>query len=140
MVDITILGEPGTKSNSRRIVRVGKFTRLIKSKKALAYQDVFEEQCPTLPVLLTGDIAIHIDVWYASRRPDLAAMELIKDLLEGKVYLNDRQVKYECSRWHLRRGEPSARIRILEIDSGDPEDPSRGFDPVIAFGLHEDED
>jgi hypothetical protein len=38
-VSFTILGEPASKSNSRRVVRFGGMSRLIKSQKALNYGD-----------------------------------------------------------------------------------------------------
>jgi hypothetical protein len=39
-----IFGEPASKANSRRVVHYGGMSRLIKSKKALSYSDVFRQQ------------------------------------------------------------------------------------------------
>ena len=39
-----IFGEPASKANSRRVVHYGGMSRLIKSKKALTYSDVFRQQ------------------------------------------------------------------------------------------------
>jgi Holliday junction resolvase RusA-like endonuclease len=91
-LSLIIFGEPASKANSRRVVRYGGMSRLIKSKKALSYSDVFLQQCPVLPVLMTGDLRIIMRIYYASRRPDLDE-SLILDLLQGRVYVNDRQVK-----------------------------------------------
>ena len=37
-----IFGEPASKANSRRVVRFGGMSRLIKSAKALSYSDAFK--------------------------------------------------------------------------------------------------
>ena len=115
--DETILGEPASGKNSRRIVSIGGKLRLIKSKKALAYTKMFNEQCPVLDPLIEGDVAVWLDVYYASRRPDLAT-ELILDLLQDHVIKNDRQVKVIISLWNLDREEPRCRIRVRRIESG----------------------
>ena len=77
---ITILGEPASKANSRRLVYMGGRPRFIKSKKALLYSRDFDLQCPV------------IKIYYKTRRPDLDE-SLILDLLEGKVFKNDRSIK-----------------------------------------------
>ena len=116
--DQVIFGEPASAKNQRRIVTVNKRPRLIKSKKALDYCKAFAEQANALPELLEGDLAIRLDVYYASRRPDLAAMDLVMDLLQGVVYSNDRQVKANQSLWNLDKENPRVRIRVrrLEVD------------------------
>ena len=117
-VDFVILGEPASAKNQRRIVRIHDKTRLIKSSKALAYSKSFALQCPKIP-LMEGDVALLIDVYYASRRPDLAALDMIQDLLQGFIYQNDRQVKASQSLWNLDRKNPRVRIRVkkLELES-----------------------
>lgn len=116
--DQTILGEAASAKNQRRIVTVKGRPRLIKSKKALDYCKAFAEQAEPLSDLLEGDLAVKLDVYYASRRPDLAAMDLVMDLLQGVVYLNDRQVKANQSLWNLDKENPRVRIRVrrLEVD------------------------
>ena len=66
-----IFGEPASKANSRRVVRYGGMSRLIKSAKALSYSDAFKQQCGKLPTLMTGDLRVTLHIFYASRRPDL---------------------------------------------------------------------
>jgi hypothetical protein len=56
-----IFGEPASKANSRRVVRFGGMSRLIKSAKALSYSDVFRQQCKPLAALMTGDLRITLD-------------------------------------------------------------------------------
>lgn len=117
--DKVILGEPASAKNQRRIVSVHGKPRIIKSKKALDYVRIFDTQCPVLDPLISGDVCVLIDVYYSSRRPDLAAMDLIADLLQGRIYENDRQVKASASLWNLDKENPRTRIRVksLTIDS-----------------------
>ena len=119
--DFWIKGEPASAKNQRRIVRVGGSPRIIKSKKALDYAKSFAIQCEAMDPLIEGDVALRIDVWYASRRPDLACGDLIMDLLQDKCYLNDRQVKAVMCVWNLDRENPRCRIRLREMDGSDLE-------------------
>ena len=110
----TIEGEPASKANSRRVVRRGKFTRVIKSQKALDYSEAFKQQGPPLGRLMSGDIKMTIWIYYASRRPDLDD-SLILDLLQGLVYLNDRQVKERHVFWGLDPDRPRTEMIIEQI-------------------------
>jgi Holliday junction resolvase RusA-like endonuclease len=109
-VKFTILGEPASKSNSRRWT--GKF--LIKSEKALKYGEAFKQQCPVLDPLMEGDLSVTIRIWYASRRPDLDA-SLIFDLMQGFIYKNDRQVREQHLYWGLDKETPRAEITVERI-------------------------
>jgi Holliday junction resolvase RusA-like endonuclease len=109
-----IFGEPASKANSRRVVRIGGMSRLIKSKKALTYSDVFRQQCGKLPALMTGDLRITLHIFYASRRPDLDE-SLILDLMQGLIYENDRQVKERHCYWGLDPENPRSEIIIEKI-------------------------
>ncbi len=102
-----IFGEPASKANSRRVVRFGGVSRLIKSEKALSYSDMFKQQCRPLATLMTGDLRITLHIWYASRRPDLDE-SLILDLMQGLIYENDRQVKERHAYWGLDPENPRA--------------------------------
>ena len=114
--DFVVLGEPASAKNSRQIVFRGKHPRLIKSKKALGYCKDFELQCPMLSDLIDCDVALRLDVFYRSRRPDLAAMDLVMDLLQGRVLKNDRCVKASQSIWNLDKENPRTRIRIRKLE------------------------
>jgi Holliday junction resolvase RusA-like endonuclease len=109
-----IFGEPASKANSRRVVHYGGMSRLIKSKKALSYSDVFKQQCKPLPTLMTGDLRVTLHIFYASRRPDLDE-SLILDLMQGLIYENDRQVKERHCYWGLDPENPRAEIIIEKI-------------------------
>ena len=109
-----IFGEPASKANSRRVVHYGGMSRLIKSKKALSYSDVFKQQCGKLPTLMTGDLRVTLYIFYASRRPDLDE-SLILDLMQGLIYENDRQVKERHCYWGLDPDNPRSEIIIEKI-------------------------
>ena len=109
-----IRGEPASKANSRRVVKFGTMSRLIKSQKALDYSEVFRMQCPAITPLMSGDIRMHITIYYASRRPDLDE-SLILDLLQGLIYVNDRQVKERHTYWGLDPENPRAEIIIEQL-------------------------
>jgi Endodeoxyribonuclease RusA len=109
-----IFGEPASKANSRRVVHYGGMSRLIKSKKALSYSDVFKQQCKPLATLMTGDLRVTLHIYYASRRPDLDE-SLILDLMQGLIYENDRQVKERHCYWGLDPDNPRAEIIVEKI-------------------------
>ncbi len=111
-VEFTIYGEPASKANSR--VWTGR--RLIKSKKALSYVKTFEGQCPRLETLLEGILKATITIYYASRRPDLDP-SLILDLMQERIYKNDRQVREMHLFWGLDPENPRAEIAIEVIGS-----------------------
>jgi Holliday junction resolvase RusA-like endonuclease len=114
---LTILGEPASKANSRRMVFVRGKTMFIKSAKALEYAKSFKQQVGAATqagVMLEGNVAIHITIYYASRRPDLDE-SLILDLLQGVAYENDRQVKEKHIYWGLDKEKPRCEIRVEKI-------------------------
>ena len=114
VLSLFILGEPASKANSRRVVRFGTMSRLIKSQKALNYSDTFRLQCPPLAKLMTGDLRVSMRIYYATRRPDLDE-SLILDLMQGLVYENDRQVKERHTYWGLDAENPRSEIIIEQI-------------------------
>lgn len=109
-----IFGEPASKANSRRLVRFGGMSRLIKSQKALTYADAFQQQCVPVENPTDKDVSVEIHIWYASRRPDLDE-SLILDLLQGRLYVNDRQVKEKLIYWHLDPEEPRSEIVVEQL-------------------------
>lgn len=113
---LVILGEPASKANSRQIVMFGKRPAVIKSKKAREYVKSFDLQCRPLPNLLEGDLAVHITIYYASRRPDLDEA-VVLDCLQGKIYANDRQVKEKHVYHALDRDQPRCDIHVWAIIS-----------------------
>lgn len=115
MVKLKIFGEPASKANSRRVVRIGGMSRMIKSQKALDYSTRFKQQAVPIDPLMDGDLSVEIHIWYASRRPDLDE-SLILDLLQGVVYTNDRQVKEKHIYWHLDKDNPRCEITCRSLE------------------------
>lgn len=109
-----IFGEPASKANSRRLVRFGGMSRLIKSHKALTYSEAFKQQCEPAESPTDKDVSVEIHIWYASRRPDLDE-SLILDLLQGRLYVNDRQVKEKHIYWHQDKECPRCVITVREM-------------------------
>jgi hypothetical protein len=116
--DFIIYGEPASKANSRRIVRFGKRLASIKSEKARNYEKIFEKQCPQLDILLEKDLKVELIIYYASRRPDLDE-SVILDCMQGKIYVNDRQVKQKFVYWGLDRSTPRTHIRVSTLETCD---------------------
>ena len=108
---IEVMGEPASKANSRRIVMFGKRPAIIKSQKARDYVRNFEKQISKLPEFLEGDLAVHITIYYASRRPDLDE-SVILDCMQGLIYKNDRQVKEKHVYHELDKENPGSLIYI----------------------------
>ena len=114
-LSLIILGEPASKANSRRMVHIRGKTMFIKSAKALAYAKLFKQQVESAAkVCFHGDVAVHITIYYASRRPDLDE-SLILDLLQDVAYENDRQVKEKHIYWGLDKENPRCEITVEKI-------------------------
>jgi len=123
-LSLIIFGEPASKANSRRVVRFGNMSRLIKSDKALKYSDAFKLQLKPLQPLMQGDLRVTMHIYYASRRPDLDE-SLILDLMQGFVYENDRQVKERHTYWGLDPDNPRSEIIVQCIPEIAPKKPQR---------------
>ena len=112
---LTILSEPASKANSRRIVKIHGRIASIKSKKALRYSKNFKLQCPIWGELWEDDLCIAMRIYYSSLRPDLDE-SLILDLLQKRIYKNDRQVKIKYIEHGLDRTNPRSIIVIGPIE------------------------
>ena len=119
-----IFGEPASKANSRKVVKIGNVSRLIKSSKALKYSDMFKQQCRPLATLMIGDLRVIMRIFYASRKPDLDE-SLILDLMQGLIYHNDRQVKEKHIYWGLDTENPRTEIIVECIPEVCPKEKPR---------------
>lgn len=108
---LVIKGEPASKSNSRRLIWRGKTPAIIKSAKALSYSDAFKLQTKPIEPLLEGELAIDMNIYYATQRPDLDE-SLILDLLQGVIYKNDRQVREKYIKHFIDRDNPRVEIWV----------------------------
>ena len=116
--EFVILGEPASKANSRKIVNFGKRMALIKSQKARNYEKIFADQCPVLKNLIENDVKVELIIYYASRRPDLDE-SVILDCMQGKIYVNDRQVKQKHIYWGLDKERPRTHVRVSPLETCD---------------------
>ena len=89
----------------------------IKSSKALSYAEHFALQVRPLTNLLEGQLRADIWIYYATQRPDLDE-SLILDLLQGKVYLNDRQVRERHVYHYIDKENPRVEIAVRPRDEG----------------------
>ena len=113
-IKFTIMGEPASKANQRRLVTIRGRPAFIKSKKALSYVQLFKMQCPKLRSPIEDDVAVWIRIHYASRRPDLDD-SVILDAMQGLIYANDRQVRERHLYWSLDRLRPRTDIVVAKI-------------------------
>jgi hypothetical protein len=66
----TILGQPYSKANSRKVVTIGGKPSLIKSKEALSYERYALMQIPPVcRVRMEGEVSVTLTIYYASERP-----------------------------------------------------------------------
>lgn len=127
-IELKILGELCSKSNSRRIVTRGKYPRIIKSQKALDYEksaliQIASQLKNHKP--FTNYVGIEAHIWYGSRRPDLD-VSLLQDILEkAGIYKNDRQVIEIKALKYLNKKEPKVIVKIYEVSE----------ENIVASGL-----
>lgn len=118
-LELTILGELCSKSNSRRIVLRGKYPRVIKSDKALNYEKISDLQLRKQLVnhrAFEGYVSMEAHVYYASKRPDLD-ISLLQDVLEkAGVFLNDRQIVEIHAFKYWDKENPRTIVRVKEVE------------------------
>ena len=123
---LIVYGEPASKANSRRLITVGGRPRFIKSSKALSYAEDFKRQVQRIDPLLEGELRIDMWIYYASQRPDLDE-SLILDLLQEKVYLNDRQVRERHVHHFIDKDSPRVEILVQPRDKTHAEEAAKLF-------------
>jgi Holliday junction resolvase RusA-like endonuclease len=132
-IAFTILGEPASKANSRKIVTFGERAASIKSEKARNYEaDALRQIPPAARVRLQGPLKVTATIFYASERPDLdesVLLDVLQDrwskattrnngtkrdrqLLQAGVYRNDRQVRWKDIRHAIDRANPRAEVVV----------------------------
>jgi Holliday junction resolvase RusA-like endonuclease len=122
MVRLTILGEPASKANRRKLVHIRGKTAVIKSDKARAYEASALMQIPaSARLMLTCPVRVTMTIFYRTERPDLDE-SVILDVLQARyisgllvrkgVYVNDRQVREKRIHHAIDRANPRAEIEI----------------------------
>lgn len=129
-ITLTILGEPASKANSRKMVVIGGKPRLVKSEKALAYEkDALAQIPPICRQRVSDDVSVTLRIFYASERPDLdesLILDILQDRYKGAgearhlvqkgVYQNDRQVREKHVYWGKDKHNPRAVIEVRALN------------------------
>jgi len=141
VIKFTILGQPCSKSNRRRLVTFHGRPSLIKSAEALAYESSFEKQLPPAArVMFDAPVRVTMHVYYANELSDLDAT-LILDCMQARfkrfkgrlyevrpdefaygkgerkliskgVYVNDRLVREKHIYHHIDKKNPRTEIEV----------------------------
>lgn len=118
VLSFTLLGEPASKANRRRIVSVHGKVRSIKSPEALAYAQAATLQVPGWArQRLSNRCAIRLRIWYASERPDLDESVVLDVLQAAGVVVNDRQFREKHVFHGVDKRNPRCEVEIWEIGS-----------------------
>jgi Holliday junction resolvase RusA-like endonuclease len=129
MITFTILGQPYSKANSRKVVTIGGKPSIIKSKEALAYErDALKQIPPSCRQQLTGPVIVTLRIYYTNERPDLdesLILDILQDRYKGKgeqrvlmqkgVYQNDRQVREKHVYHHIDKRNPRTEIEVVPM-------------------------
>lgn len=118
---LVVKGEPASKANSRRLITMRGRPAFIKSQKALDYAAAFTAQVPALDPMIEGELRVDMWIYYATQRPDLDE-SLILDLLQGRIYLNDRQVRERHTHHFIDKENPRVHILVRPRDLVDSRD------------------
>ena len=141
-IAFTILGEPASKANSRKLVTIGGRSSTIKSDKARSYEaDALKQIPPRCRVQLTGPVRVTLRIFYASERPDLdesIVLDVLQDryarekltkaqkdagmtpqryLVQRGVYINDRQVREKHVFHGIDRANPRTEVVVEPLQA-----------------------
>lgn len=112
---LVILGEPASKSNSRRLVTWHGRAHFIKSEKAINYRESALVQLVAQVKLHTPfseQVAVTMTIYYASQRPDLDETLILDILQDAGVYVNDRLVRERHTFHEIDKLNPRAEIEV----------------------------
>lgn len=130
-IKLTILGQPCSKSNRRRLVTIQDRPAFIKSKEALAYErDALRQIPPACRLMIMGPVKVTMHIFYETERPDLdpsVILDCLQARYKGKgadrvltqrgVYVNDRQVR-ELHLYHgIDKKNPRAEIEVEPLEA-----------------------
>lgn len=131
MIAFTILGEPASKANSRKLVTIAGHPAVIKSEKALSYERDAARQIPTSArKSIQVPVRVTLRIWYATERPDLdesLILDVLQDrwgkgadgtkrvLIQPGVYRNDRLVREKHVYHAIDKANPRTEIEIEEL-------------------------
>lgn len=118
-IEMTIKGEPPSKSNCYRVVIIKKHGSLAKTTALKHYEKIFQLQIPPeySQLLIEKTVRVEIDCYYKSMRRDLdnAAKAILDCLQHGKVIKNDNKVIELMMRKFIDKENPRAEIKITVL-------------------------
>lgn len=113
----TIYGQPPSKSNSYKIIKLGKILKLGKTDATKRYEQNFFMQCSLRKKGICKRFKITLDVYFASDRPDLDnAQKVVLDCLQtcGAIK-NDRLCAEIHARKLIDKKNPRIEFEIEEL-------------------------
>lgn len=140
MIRFTILGEPASKANSRKIVTIKGRPSSIKSDKARNYErDALKQIPPAARLRIEGPVRVTLRIFYASARPDLDE-SVVLDVLQDRwarcepyvdangdtqtrhcvqcgVYRNDRQVHEKHVYHGIDKRNPRTEVLVEPLQA-----------------------
>lgn len=141
-IKFTILGEPASKANSRKIAKIAGRMASIKSEKALDFEaNALKQIPPAARVRIACPVRVTMHIFYASERPDLdesVVLDVLQDryksikltkadrelgvkpqrvLIQKGVYVNDRQVREKHIYWGIDKRNPRVEVMVEPLVS-----------------------
>lgn len=109
----TIYGQPPSKSNSYKIIKINGHRKLGKTAAMKSYEQSFFMQCGLRDKMVAKRFRLSVDVFFSSDRPDLDnCLKIILDCLQScRAIKNDRL----CSEIHARKliDKVNPRVEIM---------------------------
>jgi len=113
-----IKGNIPSKSNSYRIIKLGKHASLTKTKKLKDYENSFYLQCKEYKNKnIEGEFRFECDVYYDSKRPDLdGSFKAVLDCLQKvKAFKNDNKCVEIFARKFKDKENPRIEFKIIPL-------------------------
>jgi len=123
-VDLTIVGDIPSKSNSYELIKMGKRCAMKKSDAMTAYEKCFAQQILRKhKANFEVPVEVRLDVFFKDRRKDLdGAFKGVFDCMQrGGIIKNDRLVERIVAERHIDKKMPRVKISVCEfVPSNEP--------------------
>lgn len=112
-----IYGQPPSKSNSYKIIKLGRIHKLGKTDATKRYEESFFMQCGLRNANISHRFKLVIDVYFSSDRPDLDnALKVVEDCLQTcHAIKNDRLCAEIHARKLIDKVNPRIEFRLIEL-------------------------
>ena len=113
----TIYGQPPSKSNSYRIVKIAGHSKLAKTNAMEGYEESFFMQCSLRRKMISTRFKLTIDVFFRSDQPDLDnSLKIVLDCLQScNAIKNDRLCAEIHARKLIDKKNPRIEFEIEEL-------------------------